>query len=153
MPEQARQERPGYRSDFYIIQNIIGYTGTLQGTPTAANPLKGAPTVYFWDGKEYGHITQQHDVPSNVGRELVCEPMGRWTYLIDNFTREGRTACEEWEVHPEHPPRLVHPSRSPFVDCRRKGINTFAILAQSIWRFPEMKRLARQQLRRGRRFT
>ena len=50
-----------YRPDFYIPENIIGYTGVL----------KKNPTVYFLSGTEYGHITQVHDAWENAGREEV----------------------------------------------------------------------------------
>lgn len=63
----------GYRDDFYTLDNIIGYTGVLHRQPT----------VYFWDdtANAYGHITQQHGQPDNVGRELYRQDPN---YLIEN---------------------------------------------------------------------
>ena len=58
----------GYRDDFYMVQNIIGYTGDL----------KSFPTVYFLTATEYGHITQKHDIPQNVGRMEVASAVGYW---------------------------------------------------------------------------
>jgi len=55
----------GYRDDFYVPENIIGYTGKLGENPT----------IYFEkreDGKvTFGRITQQHGNPKNVGREMI----------------------------------------------------------------------------------
>ena len=81
----------GYRHDFYREENIIGYTGEL---------LKN-PTVYFADAGginprlqqvgnkqqvlvEFGHITQAHNMPSNVGRERVREA---FSYSICNVPK------------------------------------------------------------------
>ena len=56
----------GYQDDFYIPENIVGYTGDI----------KKNPTVYF-ERKEkdgsitFGRITQQHDNKENEGREIV----------------------------------------------------------------------------------
>ena len=81
-----------YEEDFYVKENIVGYTGDL----------KNKPTVYFQrrekDGSiTFGHITQQHDDKTNEGRELVqrrpnyeqrddwvCEvSKGKWVFLKD----------------------------------------------------------------------
>lgn len=68
---------------FYIENNIVGYSGIL-------GKNEKPPTVYFVqrtsDGWiHYGHITQYHIVPRNVGREKVrrCK-----LYAITN---------QEWE--------------------------------------------------------
>jgi hypothetical protein len=53
---------PPYEPNFYIPENIVGYTGVLNKNPT----------VYFLSKTHYGHITQVHDDWTNVGRELVC---------------------------------------------------------------------------------
>jgi hypothetical protein len=69
-----------YRSDFYIPENIIGYTGHVDRNPT----------VYFRNllTQEFGHITQNWNddffgmvLSPNVGRETVhVDP----TYTIVN---------------------------------------------------------------------
>ncbi len=50
-----------YEPNFYQAQNIVGYTGDKDKSPT----------VYFMSDKYYGHITQAHDCPFNVGREII----------------------------------------------------------------------------------
>jgi len=78
----------GYRDDFYNEENILGYTGKLEDNPT----------VYFADAGglnpklqkvgnqqkvvvQFGHITQAHNDPKNVGREAVREA---YSYTIAN---------------------------------------------------------------------
>lgn len=61
----------GYRDDFYVSSNIIGYTGNVDD----------CPTVYFKSGNEFGRITQRHPNAKNVGRNLVREAVD---YYIDN---------------------------------------------------------------------
>jgi hypothetical protein len=58
----------GYRDDFYMVQYIIGYSGNLHDFPT----------VYFRKGNEYGHITQKHPCPQNVGRMAVRSSADYW---------------------------------------------------------------------------
>ena len=58
----------GYRDDFYMVQYIIGYSGNLHAFPT----------VYFRKGNEYGHITQKHPCPQNVGRMAVRSSADYW---------------------------------------------------------------------------
>ena len=88
-----------YRSDFYIPENIIGYTGTIDNKPT----------VYFLkvDGtqKSYGHITQRHDVGHNVGREKVTTSQN---YQYGNITYQGDFALVEYD--PDN--NFFHKSRS-----------------------------------------
>jgi hypothetical protein len=142
MPEHSPQRRRAYRPDFYTPENIIGYTGKLHEDPT----------VYFRNGREYGHITQQHDTADNIGRQLVGEETGRWKYVIGDMEVKGVLTSVERLVHPEKPTWYFHVSRGRFNDCSRKGVDTFAILAQAIWRFQTMKRLDQQYLRQGRRW-
>lgn len=54
---------------FYIESNIVGYTGVL-------DKVDKPPTVYFVHKDDegwihYGHITQYHTCPDNVGRQRV----------------------------------------------------------------------------------
>lgn len=84
----------GYRDDFYVQANIIGWTGDIDGK---------AFTVYFADScgnppktvrvggvdqivVQYGHITQKHDCPYNEGREQVGEC---FSYSIFNGGSDG----------------------------------------------------------------
>jgi hypothetical protein len=61
----------GYRDDFYVVGNIIGFTGLLHQSPT----------VYFHAGTEFGHITQDHWFEGNRCREGVRNDPN---YTIDN---------------------------------------------------------------------
>ncbi len=74
----------GYRDDFYIKENIIGYTGSI----LFALP----PTIYFYDctRKFLGHITQLHEISANIGREKVFYAED---YLIFN-SNEGDPAMQ-----------------------------------------------------------
>lgn len=93
----------GYRDDFYIAANIIGYTG---------RPYPN-PTVYFRrqlaDGRyEFGHITQAHPVKENVGREEVRTEID---YTIGNEVIDNKTICVE-----RVDGYIRHKSRNAFVD-------------------------------------
>lgn len=83
-----------YRADFYIPENIIGYTGNINSNPT----------VYFQRGSEIGHITQDHDIKYNIGREEVTVATN---YSIGN-DGNGRSVEKDGM-------RVLHESRSPFV--------------------------------------
>lgn len=75
----------GYKDDFYVQENIIGYTGKLGENPT----------VYFQSRNKngnitFGHITQEHDNKDNIGREIVLErgekeykQVNDWMYDMD----------------------------------------------------------------------
>lgn len=53
-----------YESDFYKLENVVGYTGDL---------VKRVGSLYFEDrrAKKYGRITMGHPDPSNNGRGVV----------------------------------------------------------------------------------
>lgn len=110
-----------YRNDFYNLRNIIGYTGDL----------RYLPTVYFRRGHEYGHITQHHMLPYNVGREDVAYHRG---YHISNYYRGGRIHAIEWEGSQE-----VHTSRNPFITRDRFNPGDLLTLSEAIFRFPDRK--------------
>lgn len=89
----------GYRDDFFIVQNIVGYTGDLQDNPT----------VYFETDEEQAHITQAHNKADNVGRGVV-------------FTIEGHSKVNVYdpEDQKEHliemqDGKKVHKSRNRFI--------------------------------------
>ena len=108
----------GYRDDFYMVQNIIGYTGKLNDFPT----------VYFIKGDEYGHITQKHGDSQNVGR---MEVMKSKNYSIGNETVHGALKLVEKENG-----EIFHESRSTLtkvdpIDPKNK--ETVALLAKSIY--------------------
>ena len=108
----------GYRDDFYMVQNIIGYTGNLNDFPT----------VYFLKGSEYGHITQKHGDSQNVGR---MEVYSSTTYTIGNELVDGTMKLVE-----KVDGQSIHTSRSTltrvdvFAPAQR---DTVALLAQSIY--------------------
>jgi hypothetical protein len=85
----------GYRDDFYVEDNIIGYTGDVQSNPT----------VYFKatcrdDHKKitFGHITQAHGEAGNVGREPVRNSA---TYAVFNRMVDGKMRLQECVYGPE----------------------------------------------------
>lgn len=105
-----------YRDDFYIAANIIGYTGDVNNNPT----------VYFRNGNDFGRITQAHNNPNNVGRNVVRTYAD---YQIAN-TGQGGVAQEFYNG------AVQHTSRNPFVPVS-DGVR--ATLAQAIVNFPDQK--------------
>jgi hypothetical protein len=108
----------GYRDDFYMVQNIIGYTGNVNDFPT----------VYFQKEDEYGHITQKHGDSQNVGRMEVYKSADYW---IGN-EMVGSTLKLVEKVNG----KIFHTSRSTLTkvdtfDPRNR--ETVALLAQSIY--------------------
>jgi hypothetical protein len=109
----------GYRDDFYRTANIIGYSGQI----------RSFPSVYFKSSSEYGHITQIHSYPQNVGRMKVESSVG---YTIGNEPIDGVLKLVE-KVNGN----IFHESRSTLT--RIVGHQDFALLAQAIWRYPAEK--------------
>jgi hypothetical protein len=108
----------GYRDDFYMVQNIIGYSGNLNDFPT----------VYFQKGDEYGHITQKHPDSQNVGRMEVYKSAGYW---IGN-EMVGSTLKLVEKVNG----KIFHESRSTLTKVDTfdpSNRDTVALLAQSIY--------------------
>ncbi|MCK5819231.1 MAG: hypothetical protein KAH18_08250 [Psychromonas sp.] len=64
-----------FRDDFYLEQNIIGYTGELTTEPL--------PTIYFHDRRRglFGHLCQHSHRLNYIGRTPVARD---WDYLIFN---------------------------------------------------------------------
>jgi hypothetical protein len=85
-----------YAADFYIPDNIIGYTGVLSKNPT----------VYFLSATHYGHITQVHDVWENVGREEI---RSNASYEFGNM-KDTSSLVERDSAN-----NMIHESRSPIV--------------------------------------
>jgi len=116
-----------YRPDFYIPENIIGYTGRIDDNPT----------VYFMTGpahgpNEYGHITQGHRIGPNEGRERVYRSA---QYEI----RVGASGnLEEWDAG-----RCIHESRNPFIAVAGLNATSKYLLGCAIARFTEEKRVGR----------
>lgn len=122
-----------YCNWLYNIRNIIGYTGALNDNPT----------VYFQLGRAYGHITQNHRIPFNIGREKCAIHAG---YHIDNYYIDGQLHAIEWEGGTD-----VHTSRNAFI--RRQFFNPGDLLTLSValYRFPDVKLMytaSQRQMRR-----
>lgn len=131
----------GYRPDVYCVENIIGYTGSIHQNPT----------VYFLSSTDFGHITQSHPDKWNIGREPVQSriPESGYHYEIKNVKKNGIEVGGEYCVADDGSLEIrMHKCRSKFISCERAGMNTFALLAQAIWRFPYTKE---GELRRNRR--
>jgi hypothetical protein len=128
-----------YKPNFYQAQNIVGYTGKIGESPT----------VYFMDNEHYGHITQAHKCPFNVGREpirpLITSPAkgtdinGTILTLFYRHTNDPvSNKLVEWYEQVYTPPRIpgarrgavvgmgykkrieIHPSRNKFIECDDK---------------------------------
>ena len=102
-----------YRGDFYIPENIIGYTGNINNNPT----------VYFKKGYSFGHITQAHDYGHNVGREEVGQAVD---YEIKNI----RGRCHEFAGG-----YCFHSSRSEFISVEGLGYASKYLLSLAISKF------------------
>lgn len=92
----------GYRDDFYCMRNFHGYTGRLHDFPT----------LYFlkrlWiGGVFYGHVTQKHELPGNVGRMPVEGP--DTSYSAVNEPHNGGRLVER-DRH-----GVFHVSRNPII--------------------------------------
>ena len=115
----------GYRDDFYVIENVIGFTGNIQDNPT----------VYFMSDKEAGHITQVHDNKKNIGRGMV---LATDDYSMKNIYNSDKGIFQLVELIGD---KIIHPSRNPFVavpnlDNRPKEK---ALFEKAILKFKEVK--------------
>lgn len=104
-----------YAPEFYVPENIIGYTGVLTRSPT----------VYFLSATHYGHITQVHDEWRNVGRETI-RPTDQYTF--------GNLGDNNALVEADYLAGLSHESRSPMILVGKSSIPpelTHAIMVHS----------------------
>lgn len=118
-----------YRDDLYCAEYLIGYTGALNAFPT----------VYFYKPStaEFGHITQQHPIPENEGREAVQTAAGGYRIVNEEYTNdEGVVVTALSEYNGTH---CFHPSRHAFIP--KDGTNEGTLL-QAIQRFPNEKPIA-----------
>jgi hypothetical protein len=119
----------GYRDDFYTVGNIIGYSGQLNDFPT----------VYFLSDAEWGHITQKHPLPQNVGRQSVGDATH---YEIGNERVHGTLKLVE-----KLNGRVFHESRSTLKRIDPNSFETvdfkvLGILAQAIRNCPNEKNIS-----------
>jgi len=112
----------GYRDDFYIAENIAGYTGKIRDNPT----------VYFATESEHGRITQDHDNKTNIGREWLKSTEG---YSMANENYEGKYRLVEREGG-----KVKHFSRHDFVNMEGMSQDNKALLYQAIWKWTELKK-------------
>jgi hypothetical protein len=118
----------GYRDDFYIVDNIIGYTGRVNRSPT----------VYFLCGQESGHITQYHSNDANCGRETVHSDPHYYHQNDPNPLLSNRiTFHEKWPSLGHH--GRVHWSRNPMIFLANINADDLAVLSQAIWLYTEKK--------------
>lgn len=116
----------GYRDDFYTADNLVGHTGDPKNHPTVYFMRDIGPTVLF------GHITQKHEIPENVGRERVDEHP---EYLITNEEFEDGVHAVEWAGD-----RDLHTSRNVFVDIDDSSKEVRALLLGAITKCTDMKK-------------
>ncbi|MGF6371634.1 hypothetical protein OKW40_004384 [Paraburkholderia sp. RAU6.4a] len=140
----------GYRDDLYVKGNIIGWTGDIDGD---------AFSVYFADCGgaqpktvriadvdqvvvQFGHITQKHDCPYNIGREEVDECFSYAIYNSDGAMREsvlgkpGKYKLARGKSIKDKDYAVFHTSRSSF---NRVTKGSIARLASVIAIFPNIK--------------
>lgn len=110
-----------YAPDFYVPQNIIGYTGVLRKNPT----------VYFLSATHYGHITQVHDEWRNVGRETI---QTNDKYRFGNEPEYDHCLFERDTAN-----HMKHQSRSPMILVKAGAIPPE--LTHAIMVHPERKAL------------
>ncbi len=91
--EELRYQQLG--DDFYIKDNVIGYTQANKGQ---------SPTIYFKKDDYYGHITQEHNHPDNVGREYIMRD-SKYEFANQN----GRLVEASEHLN------MYHKSRSEFI--------------------------------------
>lgn len=110
----------------YQPHNIIGSTGT-----------KGQqPTIYYRSNSgTFGHITQEHGLAGNVGRE----PAKR--HPLYNFANTGPGGALEERLGTS----VFHQSRNPFVPV--KDDEEREVLSQAHRKFRRIKELSLQQAR------
>jgi hypothetical protein len=118
---EQRRRSMAYASWLYNVNNIIGYTGDVNSRPT----------VYFQLGRGYGHITQNHSIPSNIGREKYEI---HHDYRIDNYDIDGELHAVESEAT-----KVFHVSRNEFIPRRDFNPGELLTLSIAIYRFPDLK--------------
>ncbi|MFL5296947.1 MAG: hypothetical protein ACJ798_11255 [Phenylobacterium sp.] len=112
----------GYRDDFYVADNVIGYTGDI----------KINPTVYFESLSEYGRITQDHPNRDNIGRNKVRSNEGH--AMANEADQKGRVQCVERVGG-----KVTHTSRNKFIPIAGLSSGDKGLLYQAIVKFPDAK--------------
>ncbi len=133
----------GYRDDFYIPDNIIGYSGSA-----ALNP-----TVYFKYQCFFGRITQYYPEPDNLGRSLV---RFAHDHCIVNYSRAITNQDILKRLHPNtikfgnmfefYNGAVTHCSRNAFVPIKNQNTMLRSHLSTAIHAFPTIKKLEVRKL-------
>jgi hypothetical protein len=151
----------GYRDDFYIKDNILGYTGNVNKDPTVyfADAGGTAPRLAKVNGRDqvlvsFGHITQWHEVTNNIGRGPVMESTSYSIYNNAKGAAEeciygprecdrlfGKDMAKELEQYGEEGVTkdghyIFHPSRNLFIPVNSGTLDT---LVKAITKFTELK--------------
>jgi hypothetical protein len=109
-PKKSKEPET-FHGEFYTVDNIIGYTGDLNKSPT----------VYFRSGTQFGRITQMHTNEKNIGRSKVRS--------ADDYKM---TSGVDGKMQEFYGGRVHHRSREKFTKVDRAERETLAILAQAI---------------------
>ena len=126
----------GYRDDFYIVGNIVAYTGDINANPT----------VYFENlavrGTEFGRITQDHSDPNNIGRNKVhikADYRLENRQLVDSVDLCGLVVTHRTTGVEFYDGQDQHTSRNAAIFRVNFGARALPIQAQAIVRFPDEK--------------
>jgi hypothetical protein len=124
----------GYRDDFYVVENMSGYTGDIHDNPT----------VYFYSYEEHGRITQDHHRKDNIGRDVVKTNTGHSIEKVYDDKGVLRSVFyERFEGYRVFDIR--HRSRGQLVwISETTTAGDWALLSQSIWRYTELKKNRRR---------
>lgn len=124
---KAAIERVERGHALYQQANFIGTTG------------HGAATTFYYRSPSFsfGHITQQHNIPENVGREPHRKAAD---YRIGNTGPDGRS--QEF-AHG----RVFHDSRNPFVPLTQQPHGWQQLEANARADHPHLKPLANPEVR------
>lgn len=106
----------------YQPKNIVGHTGDLDSSPTVYYQRKGKN-----NNIQFGHITQSHNIPENVGREPA------YAHPKYNAKNENGQFVERIGK------KSFHTSRNPFVPISDQTRESLSNVHQS---FPDIKELS-----------
>ncbi|MCK5820017.1 MAG: hypothetical protein KAH18_12440 [Psychromonas sp.] len=115
----------GYRDDFYIEKNLIGYTGSI---------TRNTASMYFYDPihSAFGSIILKHGMTSDIGRSPVLQDR---SYLIFNAT--ARDPIEQSAIFLNTPEAFLPQS---YVDSIKKECveicNTYGDCMIQCFEFP-----------------
>ena len=113
----------GYCDALYTADNIIGYTGKGTGPDWHKRV-----TVYFENTQFAGHITQQHQINDNIGREVAYDK-ARKQYMAGNIgTPLDAMSDDDYKVFIGH----SQLSDAEIRASKRKGVRLQVKFAESM---------------------